>query len=42
MLELIQHQALTLSLCVALGAATGWWTFRGERRERSRNDSKEP
>jgi hypothetical protein len=29
MIALIQHYAITLSLCVALGAATGWWTFRG-------------
>jgi hypothetical protein len=32
MIELIQHHAVTLSLCVAIGAATGWWTFRGDRR----------
>jgi|GEM_PF-6297655 len=41
MLALIQHHALTLSLCVALGAATGWWTFRAERRERNRARSEE-
>jgi hypothetical protein len=28
-LALIQHHAVTLSICVAIGAATGWWTFRG-------------
>lgn len=35
MLALIQHYAVTLSICVALGAGTAWWMFRGERRDRS-------
>jgi hypothetical protein len=34
MLALIQHYAVTLSLCVVIGAATGWWTFRGDRRRK--------
>jgi hypothetical protein len=35
MVELIQHHAVTLSACVAIGAATAWWMFAGERRNRS-------
>jgi len=35
MLALIQHNAATLSICVALGAATAWWMFRGDRRDGS-------
>jgi hypothetical protein len=34
-LALIQHHAVTLSICVAIGAATGWWTFRGGRRPKN-------
>ena len=31
MLALIQHHAALLGICVAIGAATAWWMFRGDR-----------
>lgn len=34
MFSLILHHALTLAICVAIGAATGWWTFRGDRQRK--------
>lgn len=38
MLALIQFHAVTLAACVAIGAATGWWTFRGARRANRERD----
>jgi len=35
MLALIQHYGATLGVCLAIGAATAWWMFHGERRDRS-------
>jgi len=34
MLSLIQFYGPTLAVCVALGAATAWWMFGGDRRKR--------
>lgn len=31
MIELIIHHGATLAVCVALGVATSWWMFRGDR-----------
>lgn len=31
MIELIMHHGATLAVCVALGVATAWWMFRGDR-----------
>ncbi len=36
MIALIQHHGITLAICVAIGAATAWWMFRGDRRNRER------
>ena len=34
MFALIQHHGVTLAICVALGALTAWWMFRGEGRRK--------
>ncbi len=31
MIELIMFHGATLAVCVALGVATSWWMFRGDR-----------
>jgi len=35
MIALIQHYGATLAVCFAIGVATAWWMFRGERRDGS-------
>jgi hypothetical protein len=41
MLTLIQFNGPLLAVCVALGAATSWWVFRGERaRPRNKEETK--
>ena len=41
MFALIQHYGITLAICVALGAATAWWTLRGDRQPK-KEEQKEP
>lgn len=38
MFTLIQHLGITLAVCVAIGAATAWWMFRGDRRTKPKGD----
>jgi hypothetical protein len=42
MLALIQFHGLTLAVCVALGAATSWWVFRGDRAKRGAKGEPKP
>lgn len=42
MLALIQFNGPILAVCVALGAATSWWMFRGDRRKRRKKGETKP
>ena len=42
MLALIAYNGPLLALCVALGAVTSWWTFRGDRRKRRAKGEPKP
>lgn len=35
MIDLIMFHGTTLAVCVALGVATSWWMFRGDRAARA-------
>jgi len=42
MLALIQHHGATLGACFAIGAATAWWMFHGERRRTRPEEERKP
>jgi hypothetical protein len=33
MIALIQHAAIPIAISLVIGLATGWWMYRGARRE---------